>query len=1149
MSIVSLGLQHLALHSAEDVHELFRVLGYDVYDPQPFEGADLDELELDEVDAASVNRAYLVSNLDNHTVYLYEVSDLRQTRLRGLAWNALQRGGTALLIVTRDYREVVFAHPRFVGNATKSNVRVDKLKLITSDPTRHDLDTLNAIHAHRRTGQQVYEAQGEAFDAIKITNRFYKEYKDHYDRAREAIRRYNRGVPEFQNADQEDKLHAFTQRLLGRLMFLYFLQRKGWLGGHHRFLTDQFIDTVRRHAGEFGGDQETFYYYGEVLEPLFFETMNTRRPDNVTRWPGVRIPYLNGGLFDRGRDPEGMIILPDSLFDPHSSGGLLAFFNRYNFTVADDTPLEQDVAVDPEMLGKVFENMLEERDRGQTGSFYTPRTIVSYMCQEVLAGYLEESASIPRDTTRTQFDPDSSLGFTPDEAQRVMAALDTLTALDPAVGSGSFLIGMLQEIILLRRACASAQGIEVNPATVADWKEAIIRDTLYGVDIKPEAIEIAQLRLWLALVVDQTIDRARPLPNLDYKLMAGNSLIETIDGEPVLTESATALLTASFNGDWEAAESQLKMFEPNAMQMRMDLFESEKQTQHERVKLDALRAEFFRASPEERRQLRAEITAQERRIVFSSLKEKAEKAQETIDHLGRKAGQQNGHLERSDRRKLESATTKLARLTALQEDLRNPEAPLPFFLYRLHFSEVFAAKGGFDIVVANPPYVRMEAIKDQKPEFEAAYPDVYIGTADLYVYFFARGIQLLKPHGQLSYIAPNKWLRAGYGEKLRGFFANSVEIEQIIDFGHASVFKGADTFPCIVKFQKADGKPPLEMTTNVTQFPREEYKHWELRDFVEHQSYGVSTKRFSSTPWSLEMPEVERLMAKIQEAGVPLREYIGAEPYYGIKTGFNEAFLIDTATRNSLVEEDSACENIIKPYLRGQDIKRWTPEWAGLWMILLKSSENFHWPWSEAGKEAEQVFASTCPSLYQRLKPLEKKLRNRSDQGRYWWELRSCAYYSVFEQPKIMYQVIQYYAQYSCDMNGYLSNDKTFFLPNVDLYLLAVLNSPLMWWHNWRYLGHMKDEALNPAGAKMVDLPIAVPSDTLRNQVEPAVKQLINLSTELQTPEVEGERRHLEKQLSELVNQAYGLTPQELELLWRTAPQRMPDASPQNMEP
>ncbi len=1145
MSISSLGFQHLSLRSAADIHELFRLLGYPVYEPEPFEGPDLDELELDEVDVASVNRAYVVSNLDNHAVYLYEVDDLRQTRLRGLAWNALQRSGTALLVVTRDYREIVFAHPRFVGNPTKSNVRVDKLKMIVSDPTRHDLDTLNTIHAHRRTGQQVYEAQAEAFNVTKITKRFYDEYKVHYDLAREAIRHYNRGIPEFQNADQEAKLHAFTQRLLGRLMFLYFLQRKGWLGGQKRFLGDQFIETVRRHAGEFRGDQETFYYYTEVLEPLFFETMNTRRLENATRWPGVRIPYLNGGLFDKSRDPEGLIVLPDSLFDPNSSDGLLAFFNRYNFTIADDTPLEQDVAVDPEMLGKVFENMLEERDRGQTGSFYTPRTIVSYMCQEALAGYLEESANIPRETTRAQFDPDTDVALTPEEAQRINAALDTLTVLDPAVGSGSFLIGMLGEIILLRRACASALDVEVTPALVADWKEAIIRDTLYGVDIKPEAIEIAQLRLWLALVVDQTIEQARPLPNLDYKLMAGNSLIETIDGEPVLTDSATAMLDASAKDEWEHTDSQLKMFDPNPMQMRMGLFESEKQTQQERVRLDELRQQFFRATPEERRQLREEITAQERRIVFSSLKEKAEALQTQIDHLGKKAALAGGILSRTDQRKLEDASARLTRITDLQETMRNPEATLPFFLYRLHFSEVFTRKGGFDVVVANPPYVRMEAITDQKPELQASYPEVYTGTADLYVYFFARGIQLLRSHGQITYIAPNKWLRASYGEKLRGYFVNSVHIEQIIDFGHASIFKGADTFPCIVVFQKANGTPAHAAHVRVTQFPRDEFDQWDLRDFVEDQSHPVAAKRFSAAPWSLEPADIERLMAKIQAAGVPLREFIGAEPYYGIKTGLNEAFLIDTATRDHLVAEDPACEAIIRPYLRGQDIKRWTPKWAGLWMILLKSSENHSWPWSKAGTRAEQVFAETYPALYAHMKPLEEKLRKRQDQGRFWWELRSCAYYEIFEQPKIIHTDITWRAQFAFTEGPVYLVNTAYVWPTNDLYLLAVVNSPLLWAFMWRNAMHGKDDALRMIYSFTETLPIAQPTGEIRAKIEPLVKQLIALSTESQTHATQTEMRRLEQRLSNLVNQAYGLTPEDIELIWRTAPPRMPIEPPE----
>ena len=261
--------------------------------------------------------------------------------------------------------------------------------------------------------------------------------------------------------------------------------------------------------------------------------MNTKRPGDITRWEGIRIPYLNGGLFDEARDPAGPILIPDAIFDPNDVNGLLGFFNRYNFTIADDTPLEQDVAVDPEMLGKVFENLLEERDRGQSGSFYTPRPIVAYMCQEALAGYLEESAGIPRETTRALFDPDAETVLAADDAQRIDGALDTLTVLDPAVGSGSFLIGMLNEILRLRRAAYAALHADPEPdaQTLSDWKEAIIRDTLYGVDIKPEAIEIAQLRLWLALVVDQTLEQARPLPNLDYKLMAGNSLIETIDGE------------------------------------------------------------------------------------------------------------------------------------------------------------------------------------------------------------------------------------------------------------------------------------------------------------------------------------------------------------------------------------------------------------------------------------------------------------------------------------------------------------------------------------------------------------------------------------------------------------------------------------------
>jgi hypothetical protein len=218
---------------------------------------------------------------------------------------------------------------------------------------------------------------------------------------------------------------------------------------------------------------------------------------------------------------------------------------------------------------------------------------------------------------------------------------------------------------------------------------------------------------------------------------------------------------------------------------------------------------------------------------------------------------------------------------------------------------------------------------------------------------------------------------------------------------------------------------------------------------------------------------------------VPLKVFAGVEPFYGIKTGLNEAFLIDTATRNRFLAEDPSLSPLIKPYLRGQDIDRWSCADSGLFMIMMKSSENYHWPWSDAPDEAaaEHQFSVTYPGLHRHFKKLEQfknlktgklhGLRHREDQGRWWWELRSCAYYDAFERPKTIYQVIQFHSRYCLDRDRRLSNDKTFFFPADDPWLLAVLNSPLMWWYNWRHLTHLKDEALSPMAYKIESIPIA----------------------------------------------------------------------------
>ena len=529
------------------------------------------------------------------------------------------------------------------------------------------------------------------------------------------------------------------------------------------------------------------------------------------------------------------------------------------------------------------------------------------------------------------------------------------------------------------------------------------------------------------------------------------------------------------------------------------------------------------------------------------------------------------------------------------------------FDWPVAFPEVFA-RGGFDVVVGNPPYVRQEMLGPFKPYLARRYA-TWHGAADLYVYFYERGLELLAPEGKLSYIVTNKWLRAGYGEPLRRFFTERAEIEEILDFGHAPIFEDADTFPCIIVAHPRPSEPTAAEppVVRVCPVPRDRSTELPLDNYAHEHGYPVPWSRYGAEPWSLEPPEVDALMRKIRERGTPLAEFLGTRPYRGVLTGFNEAFLIDEATRAALIREDPACAGIIKPYLRGQDIKRWAPDWQGLWMIVLKSSANHPWPWAEAGDEAEAAFARTCPSLHAHLKPLQERLMARQDQGRYWWELRSCDYYGAFEQAKILYQEIQFLPQYAFSDSSLYGNNKVFLLPTADRYLLAVLNSPLMWWHNWRYLPHMKDEALNPAGFRMETLPIAEPTPEIRIEAEERVASLIALAQESRdqarellnwlrlefgveqpgqrleafadltaddfvaeirkrrpktaprlTPktitELTGTHQHyaesarrraaqvrvLEHRLSDLANRAYRLTEDEITLLWRTAPPRMP---------
>ena len=484
--------------------------------------------------------------------------------------------------------------------------------------------------------------------------------------------------------------------------------------------------------------------------------------------------------------------------------------------------------------------------------------------------------------------------------------------------------------------------------------------------------------------------------------------------------------------------------------------------------------------------------------------------------------------------------------------------------------------------------------------------------ADLYVYFYELGCRHLKPGGRLSYIVTNKWMKAGYGEPLRKFFAESVWTESVVDFGHAKqIFEDADVFPCIVVIRKPTEEPQPK-TVRVCAIPRETLRVDDLSQQIREEGFEIPIESLSSEAWRLELRGLNDLLEKVTANHSSLRTFANSKPQFGIKTGFNPAFLIDTRSKEQLVKLDHTCENHIRPYLRGQDVKRWKTAENGLWIILLKSSSNVDWPWSKASSEseAESLFQEALPSLHSHMKQHESRLRARSDQGRFWWELRSCAYYEEFDRRKIVWQDLSYHSRFAICDAGIVPEATCFSLSSEDLWIVSVLNSPMMWCWLWRRTIHGKDEVLRLKNIYTESIPIAEPTAKIRREVEQKASRMIEItcqqqatrrtlldwfkveygiekpSLKLQDPislesdalvneikklrgkqnplsaaalkalrdedartleparRLQAEARSLENQLSDLVNAAYGLTPEEVKLMWDTAPPRMPIPRP-----
>jgi hypothetical protein len=1040
----------------------------------------------------------------------------------------------------------------------------------------HDLSLTALWDAHQfRNFKELHDAWQKTLDSSELNKRFYQELANWYFWALDHVR-----FPDAAPKDRENRDSLSLIRLITRLVFCWFLREKGLVPD------DLFQPTKLQRFLDLSDTKKSTYYKTVLQNLFFAtlntemdvpgQPPNRRfsgkghqdhmvhslyRYESLVREPDAflklfrNIPFLNGGLFEclDERDesgetrvdgfsdhPKNPIKVPDFLFfgpdqraDLSQAYGelrysqatvrpLIPLLEHYKFTVSENTPIEEEVALDPELLGHVFENLLAaynpETDttaRKTTGSFYTPRVVVGFMVDESLITHLESALQSAIQKPKSPFEPrlrqllsytDAPHQFSPEEARILVHAIDQVKILDPACGSGAYPMGALHKLAFLlgkldpgnaawkERQLAKARELDVaREAAEQAVEDAFARDQgdyarklyliencLYGVDIQPIAVQIAKLRCFISLIVEQEPDDKManrgilPLPNLETKFIAADTLF----------------------GLHRIGQMELVM----------------KDVEDKKAELRRIRHEHFLARRYSQKKalrnrdqlLRTDLAKLLKSSRLFSAKEAEMVASWDPYHADRNADffDLEWMFGLDPTRRRQSNATLRGNFSLINETSGQTE-----------LVPTQTSSSGFDILIGNPPYVRQEEIKARKPKLKDDY-FCYTGVADLFVYFYEKSFDLLRVGGVLCFISSNKYFRSGYGERLRHFLATNGEVRVLIDFGDAPVFT-AIAYPSILLVRKIRETREKGLLTPVPKKAAAKDEgpsnlvralNWEpgppIEEFPEilaKRGFDVPQRELTPDGWRLESRATNDLLDKLRRAGQPLGEYVRNRFYYGLKTGLNEAFVVDRKTRDRLIAEHCSSVEVLKPFLRGRDVKRWTVNPPDLWLLFVPWHFPLHHDQSIVGAsaKAESEFKKRFPAIYEHLLGYKDQLieRNAAETGvRYeWYALQrwGSEYWQEFDRPKILYQEIATNQAFGWDDRCHFTNNKTFLIPDASHFLLGVLNSRPCWWFLSQVAQKMVGGALAMQTPYVGQIPVPSASRTIESQISAIIGDIL----------------------------------------------------------